>query len=230
MRAHLYLLAATLLSLITAACYSAGDAAPGPTGEAAPANQEPKGTTDPGSTQPMIASTQIASLKKAKVLLDQPLHIAVSAAMAADAREGDDSRVRALMDAFAKSLGVKCDFCHVKKQDKSAQGSPQFDFAVDTEKKKVAERMWDEWVAKLAMTDGSPLFCDSCHQGKSEFLDRSDEDQLHAWMKQNFAEKLVQKDGSPVGRSTCHGRPFNGSFLDDWSGEKNDDAKSGSKN
>ena len=47
-------------------------------------------------------------------------------------------------------------------------------FAADTPQKRVAQKMWDEFVRKLSLPDGQPLYCDSCHQGKLTFLDRSD--------------------------------------------------------
>lgn len=225
MRAQAFLVATVLFSAFSAACYSGTGAAPDPTGTVAPASEGPNGTDDPGPTPSLVASQALAGLLKAKVRVDLPLHLAVSAAMAADAHDGEETRLRAIMSGFTKSLGVKCDFCHEKKASRTAQGDAELDFAADTANKKLAERMWDEWVVGLRMADKSPLFCDSCHQGKTEFLDRSDEDQLHAWMKQNFAQKLVQASGAPVGCGTCHGKPFNGEFLDDWAGKKSDDAK-----
>jgi hypothetical protein len=112
--------------------------------------------------------------------------------------------LRRVMTLMAESLGVKCEQCH-----------EESDFAAPTRRKKIAMRMWDEFVAKLTMADGSPLFCDSCHQGRLVQLDRSDGPALSAWMDANFVAKLARKDGQPQTCETCH-VDMNMRFLSDW--------------
>ncbi len=69
----------------------------------------------------------------------------------------DPKALRGVMKLMAKSLGIKCADCH-----------KEGDFAAPTRRKKIAAKMWDELVVKLAFAapDGAPFFCDSCHQGR----------------------------------------------------------------
>ena len=99
--------------------------------------------------------------------------------------------------AEAKSLGVKCTACH------------DFDKPGRTPRMNVAAHMWDGFVTKLS-TDGG-LFCDSCHHGSLQVLDRSDPHALARWMKQSFVDGL-----GASGCPQCHGEPFRGRFLADW--------------
>jgi hypothetical protein len=103
--------------------------------------------------------------------------------------------LRGVMKLMAKSLGIKCGDCH-----------KEGDFAAPTRRKKIAARMWDEFAAKLAFAapDGAPLFCDSCHQGRVEQLDRRDKKALSKWMDDNFVAKLKQKNGGSQECETCH--------------------------
>lgn len=101
--------------------------------------------------------------------------------------------LRSVMKLLAKSLGGKCGDCH-----------QEGDFAAPTRRKKIAARMWDEFAAKMAMADGAPLFCDSCHQGRILQLDRRDKKALSHWMDDNFVAKLAHKDGKSQECETCH--------------------------
>jgi hypothetical protein len=114
--------------------------------------------------------------------------------------------LRLVMKLFAKSLGAKCGDCH-------AEG----DFAAPTRRKKVAAKMWNEFAAKLTMADASPLFCDSCHQGRLVQLDRRDKKALGQWMDANFVDKLKRKDGKDHGCETCH-VDMEMAFLTKWGG------------
>ncbi len=78
--------------------------------------------------------------------------------------------------------------------------------------------MWSEFAQKTKRKDGSALFCDSCHQGKLAFLDRTDEKSLSQWMDASFVDGLARKDGSAQTCTSCHGQPFDPSFLDGWEG------------
>lgn len=116
----------------------------------------------------------------------------------------DPRALRGVMKLMARSLGVKCADCH-----------QEGDFAAPTRRKKIAARMWDEFAVGLAMADGSPLFCDSCHQGRVVQLDRSDEKRLSHWMDDNFVAKLARKDGQSHECATCH-VDMKMRFLSDW--------------
>jgi hypothetical protein len=112
--------------------------------------------------------------------------------------------LRGVMKLMARSLGIKCADCH-----------QEGDFAASTRRKKIASRMWNEFTVKLAMSDGSALFCDSCHQGRVQQLDRGDKKALSQWMDDNFVAKLARKDGQAHECETCH-VDMNMRFLSDW--------------
>lgn len=218
--------AVVLCASAAAACYSGTGSSSttssnGDPGLTPAGNVETESGDDVGANPTLAPSKMLANLKKAGVRTDLPLGRAISAAMAEDNKNDEHVRVQALMHSFRDSLGVECTYCHATKSSgngNQAADKPQVDFDVKTEKMAIAERMWNEWVQNFKLADdGSQVFCDTCHQGKAEFLDRSDETQLRAFMKTQFADKLVGADGSPVHCSTCHGQPFNDSFLDDWS-------------
>jgi hypothetical protein len=146
--------------------------------------------------------------------------------------------LKPVMHSFADSLGVQCSECHAPAMktgpsatapapgpamgmgDMGGMKSSPYDFDVWTPNKRIAAKMWSEFVQKLSFANGDPLYCDSCHQQRAKFLDRSDDDKLGQWMHDNFVAKLVQKNGQPVECATCHGKPFNGSFLDGWALEQ----------
>jgi hypothetical protein len=73
----------------------------------------------------------------------------------------------------------------------------------------------------FAFESGAPLYCDPCHQGQGQFLDRSDKKAVGAWMSDNFTEKLklASKPAAPdVECETCHGDPFEPAILRRWLG------------
>jgi len=109
-----------------------------------------------------------------------------------------------VMNTFSKALGVKCSACHLE------------NFKADTPHKRVARKMWDQWVVGLAMEDGSLLYCDSCHQGREEFLDKSDKKALSTWMQDELVTKLKRTDKKDHDCGTCHGETFDGDFLTHW--------------
>lgn len=116
----------------------------------------------------------------------------------------EPAKLRKVMNAFTKALGVQCTHCHTD------------DFKAPTANKKISVRMWNEWVVGLQSEDGSALFCDSCHQGKAKFLDHSDKKALGAWMKTELVQKLKRTDKKDHSCATCHGEDFDGDFLDKW--------------
>jgi hypothetical protein len=120
----------------------------------------------------------------------------------------DNTRIK-VMKTFTKALGVQCNFCH----DTS-------DFSLPTPRKKIAARMWSDFVLGLQLKSGGAMYCDSCHGGKPDFLDRSSEPVLEQWMSDNFVGKLKRTDGADHSCDTCHGSPFHGDiFKDVWHAE-----------
>ena len=112
------------------------------------------------------------------------------------------------MPLFARSLGIKCSGCHAD------------DNAAATPRKRVAEKMWNEYASKLSLADGSPLFCDSCHQGSVVQLDRRDKKALGKWMDAHFVDGLARRDGKEHGCPTCHGEEQEMHFIDLWKGAR----------
>ncbi len=111
---------------------------------------------------------------------------------------------KGLMPFFAKSLGIPCSGCHAG--------------AAETPNMRAAKKMWDQWVVGFTVTGGHPglAFCDSCHQGKKEFLDRSNHDAIAGWMKTNFVDHHVSGSAPGTGCARCHGEPFQAKFVADW--------------
>jgi hypothetical protein len=131
--------------------------------------------------------------------------------------EPDHERLKAVMESFKIALGTTCDGCHVK----GAMTSE--DFKTATPKKAIAKRMWTDFVVALkkADVDGAPatsvLYCDSCHQGKMKFLDRTDTNALGRWMQTNFVAALSRKNAAAHDCTTCHkDQPTPGPFLESW--------------
>lgn len=209
-----HLLAA--VAVASAACYAspASDSSPSPTSAGSTPTDE-----DVGATPELVDSEHASALSDIGLPLNQSFATMFKKAESA-------KKVKPLMEAFAKSLGVECSFCHEAKVDAKGKpvlknGRPELDFEVETEKMRVTEQMWDQWVAKLQFKGtGAPVFCDSCHQGQAEFLNRDEPDKLKHWMKKNFNERLETIDGDPLKCGTCHGEKFKGEFLDDWAKEK----------
>ena len=116
----------------------------------------------------------------------------------------DPKALRGVMKLLARSLGGKCADCH-------SEG----DFAAQTRRKKIATKMWNELATKLTLADGSPIFCDSCHQGRIVQLDRTDKKALAKWMEASFVDGLKRKDGKAEECESCHvGMEMR--FLDLW--------------
>ena len=113
--------------------------------------------------------------------------------------------LRDVMPLLAKSTGYKCKECH-----------DADDFAKPTAKKNAATHMWDAWSRGLTFSDGSPLFCDSCHQGQTVLLDRSDKKALGKWMQTAYVDPLARKDKKENGCATCHGEDWDMHFLSKW--------------
>jgi hypothetical protein len=115
-------------------------------------------------------------------------------------------KIRKVMNTFTKALGTQCTGCH--------DGD---DFKKATPNKKVAARMWNEFVRGYTMDGGGAVYCDSCHGGKMTFLVRDPGlKQLSAWMDENMIAKLKKPNGQAHACETCHGDPMEGKFLHNW--------------
>jgi hypothetical protein len=112
-----------------------------------------------------------------------------------------------LMPLFQKSLGMKaCTGCHV-----------EGDFKAETKNIKIARGMWNNYVAKLRMNDGSALFCDSCHDGNEHMIPRGDDDAVQKFMTEQYEGELTRADGEEHSCSTCHTDVFEAKiFKDVW--------------
>lgn len=118
----------------------------------------------------------------------------------------EPEKLRKVMKTFSKSLGVVCTDCHVEN-----------DFRAPTPRKNIAAQMWNQFTSGLTLEDGSPAYCDSCHQGSiGPLLDRKNKKALSAWMDENFVGKLKRRDGKEHSCETCHGDPFEGKFVAAW--------------
>lgn len=118
----------------------------------------------------------------------------------------EPDKLRKVMKLISRSLGVPCSGCHL--EDPSAA----------TPRKRVAEKMWDEYLRGFTLADGTPLFCDSCHQGAVVILDRTDKKALGKWMDAAFVGKLRPraKGAEEVECATCHGEDHEMHFVDLW--------------
>jgi len=145
--------------------------------------------------KPILASTMADDLKK----------------MGLDARnlpplgKLEPEKLRKVMKTFSSALGTKCTGCHEAD-----------DYRAPTPRMKVTSKMWDVYVRGFTQTDGSVLYCDSCHAGKMDVLDRHDTHALAGWMCENYVEKLNRIDKKDNSCETCHGEPYRPRFLTNW--------------
>ena len=217
-RAGVWIDAAVVGVLIAVACAACGGAAGGaPPPEVAPAGSVPAGSAAPGASAapgpagpPVGATSASASAQLGPAPVSVEMKAPMASAMADDLRAlGLDAKnlppiekleprtLRGVMKLIAKSLGLRCGDCH-----------QEGDFAAPTRRKRIAAHMWDQFAAKLAVSDGQgqtgPLFCDSCHQGRTTLLDRRDKKALGKWMDANFVATLTRKDGKSEECESCH--------------------------
>jgi hypothetical protein len=194
---------------LAAAC--GGGAASGPG-----ANVQPPPASSSSAPAPVASSASPASTSPGTVALPASMKLVTASTMVADLQSvGLDLKAlpplnkltsaqnKKVMSTFSKALGWTCKDCH---------GTGNFE--VSTPNKKVTNHMWNEYVRGATHASGA-LYCDSCHQGKAEFLDKSDKKALSAWMDQEYTKKL-KRDGKDVSCATCHGEPFNPEIIAGW--------------
>jgi hypothetical protein len=211
---HAGLLASTLLGGgLLAACGSSSDASGAAVSPPASSTTPPPGASNApskGNTPPLeseVSAEIVSTLRGAGFTLTTlPRNLD-------ELHEPGHARMRAVMKTFTVALGTTCDGCHVK--GSTAESSDE-EMRVDTPRKEVARKMWTRFVVALQRTDGTAIYCDTCHQGKMTFLDRTDNEALATWMQANFVDGLVRKDRATQACGTCHGEDGNGAFLDAW--------------
>ena len=222
-RAHGALCALLAMMAVAACGGGAGGAAPpqlgpAPAGtEAAPGSSAVLGGPAPGGTASAgptgSAATPVGPLPSsppvemkavmASAMVDDLRALGLDAKSLPPIEKLEPRTLRGVMKLMARSLGVKCGDCH-----------QEGDFAAPTRRKKIAAHMWDEFAAKLSLSapagaagsggPEAPVFCDSCHQGRVQLLDRRDKKALRKWMDDNFVVRLDRRDGKSVECETCH--------------------------
>ncbi len=214
-RIHAWTHAALAACLLAVACFACGGGAgaaapaqvapaPGPSGSAGPAGTQtenaPSAPAGSGSASAPLGTAPVAVEMKSPIptaMGDDLKALGLDAKSLPPIEKLEPRALRGVMKLIAKSLGVRCGDCH-----------QEGDFAAPTRRKKIAAHMWDEFAAKLLLADGqgqaAPLFCDSCHQGRTTLLDRRDKKALSKWMDDNFASKLQRKDGKSEECESCH--------------------------
>jgi Cytochrome c7 and related cytochrome c len=199
------------LALVLAACGGAAQVAKSPESPAA----APSSAPTPTIAAPASTGTGVSTASAAPTSFGNNKPIIASNLMAGLAEAGIDIKnlppleklskpqQTKVMNSFKKSLGVDCKFCHVATN-----------FEADHPMKNVAKRMWNEYVRGITF-DGGALYCDSCHQGKAEPLDKSDKKVLGAWMDAEYTKRM-KRNGQAQTCATCHGEPFNPEFIESW--------------
>jgi len=118
----------------------------------------------------------------------------------------DRAAILPVMSTFSDSLGIPCTGCHAEDDAKA-----------DTFRKRVARRMWNEFVRVLAFDkSGEPVYCDSCHQGRMFSLDHRDKSKVSDFMQASFVDGLKRVDGREHDCGTCHGDPPEFQLIAEW--------------
>jgi hypothetical protein len=110
-----------------------------------------------------------------------------------------------VMRTFTETLGVPCLGCHAEDR-----------FDADTRRKRVAKRMYNEIVRALALRDGEPVYCDTCHDSDMFMLDRRDTAKVTRHMSENVIGQMTRIDGRPHDCTSCHGDPPDFKMLTTW--------------
>lgn len=175
------------------------------TGETDPTKKPDETDTAGTGSTPAIAATRMASV--AAALAKGGVDVT---RLPADMGDLTKTQRTAVMNSFTAALGGDCTGCH----STDAAGHP--DFSAETPNMAVTRKMWTTFVTGMTLRDGSAVYCDTCHQGKVDFLDRSNGKAMSNWMQKYFVDGLQQANKTANTCATCHGSPFVADFLDDW--------------
>jgi hypothetical protein len=186
--------------------------------EPVPAHERDAATSFVDSGHEPVSGDSVAPPIRASQVLQSSESFSLPPVPFADVHpEGGDSPGHAsLMHSFAASIGSDteddCNHCHVDWHDESVRIN---------ETTRIARHMWDDILGKLELADGQPFYCDSCHQGRAKFLDRSNPKAVEAWMQANMVDKLRRRDGQKHDCTTCHGAAPDAydALLETWSRE-----------
>jgi hypothetical protein len=168
----------------------------------APGAADAGATTAPPTTAPGAKTKTIAPTEMGPALKELGLDVKNLPPL----NKIPPDKIRKVMGTFTKALGTQCTGCH--------DGD---DFKKATPNKKLASRMWNEFVRGYTMEGGGAVYCDSCHGGKTTFLVRDPGlKELSKWMDENFVSKMKKTNGQAHSCETCHGDPIEGKFLHTW--------------
>lgn len=213
----------TLSSLTLAVSLFAGAVLAAACGGGTPAPQTPDTTTPAATTSPTATPTEAPTAPAPTAAPETPAQAEAMPPITAS-KLGDElkaigldinnlptmSKLKAaerskVMPILVKAVGIECNGCHVEENGK-------LDYKKSTRKKDITEHMWDEYVVSMKLSGGGALFCDSCHQGKKEFLTK-DRDAVAKYMETNYVNKLESK-GSDQSCATCHTADFEMNIFD----------------
>jgi hypothetical protein len=82
----------------------------------------------------------------------------------------DERATKKKMESWCRDLGVKCSYCHVQRENR------RYDYKAITPHKAIAHYCEENFVGKLELKGGRPISCADCHQHRTTFLPRPDED------------------------------------------------------
>lgn len=196
-----------------AACGSPPPADAPPQGTPAPTSAPTAAPTAAPTSLPTPAPTSAAPANPAadrnvalatSKLVEDMKKIGIDFKKAATLEKLSGPEKKKLMPLFTKALGFgSCTGCH-------APG----DFKKDTRNLKITRQMWEHFVVPLRDEKGGQIFCDSCHDGKSKLLDRSDKKGVAAFMERDYEHKLTRVDAKANECSTCHGEAMETKIIE----------------
>ena len=123
----------------------------------------------------------------------------------ADLEKMDLAAKKKLMPLFTKALGyTECTGCH------AADG----DYHTSTRKMKISGKMWSQFVAAMRDDKGGVVFCDSCHNGATKILNRTDKGVVSTFMHDDYVARLTRADKHENDCRTCHGGYMETAIID----------------
>jgi hypothetical protein len=170
-----------------------------PAAGGAPSGETPAPAPEPGQAPPISASQQLAEVAK----------LGINMKKIPELQKLPLPQKKKVMPFFQKSLGYKAcggpdGGCHATDSD----------FKTETRNMKVARDMWNHFVVNLRDDKGGNVFCDSCHNGKTQLLARGDVEALKKFMEAEYVGKLDRGDKQEHSCGTCHGDPFEGKIIE----------------